>query len=131
MPPFPEVHLGDGTRPAELVRVDQHRHLDGVTARELELGEKRGPHCRLTRKGLVDLGELREEQAERRFSHKLGHPPTACRLATDRPSVAALHEVDALVAQERAEEIARMISGATVTETSLRHAEQMLKSSAG
>jgi len=33
--------------------------------------------------------------------------------------------------QERAEEIARMISGATVTETSLRHAEQMLKSSAG
>ncbi len=31
--------------------------------------------------------------------------------------------------QERAEEIARMISGATVTETSLRHAEQMLKSS--
>ncbi|MFY9748272.1 MAG: DNA repair protein RecN [Acidobacteriaceae bacterium] len=36
-----------------------------------------------------------------------------------------------LNAQERAEEIARMISGATVTETSLRHAEQMLKSSAG
>ena len=36
-----------------------------------------------------------------------------------------------LTAQERAEEIARMISGATVTETSLRHAEQMLKSSAG
>jgi len=35
-----------------------------------------------------------------------------------------------LTAQERAEEIARMISGATVTETSLRHAEQMLKSSA-
>ena len=32
--------------------------------------------------------------------------------------------------QERAEEIARMISGATVTETSLRHAEQMLNSSA-
>jgi len=36
-----------------------------------------------------------------------------------------------LTADERAEEIARMISGATVTETSLRHAEQMLKSSAG
>jgi DNA repair protein RecN (Recombination protein N) len=35
-----------------------------------------------------------------------------------------------LNAQERAEEIARMISGATVTETSLRHAEQMLKTSA-
>jgi DNA repair protein RecN (Recombination protein N) len=35
-----------------------------------------------------------------------------------------------LSAQERAEEIARMISGATVTETSLRHAEQMLKTSA-
>jgi DNA repair protein RecN (Recombination protein N) len=34
-----------------------------------------------------------------------------------------------LSTQERAEEIARMISGATVTETSLRHAEQMLKSS--
>jgi len=32
-----------------------------------------------------------------------------------------------LTAEERAEEIARMISGATVTETSLRHAEQMLK----
>ncbi|MGB6133950.1 MAG: DNA repair protein RecN [Acidobacteriaceae bacterium] len=32
-----------------------------------------------------------------------------------------------LTEQERAEEIARMISGATVTETSLRHAEQMLK----
>ncbi len=32
-----------------------------------------------------------------------------------------------LTSQERAEEIARMISGATVTETSLRHAEQMLK----
>ncbi len=30
---------------------------------------------------------------------------------------------------ERAEEIARMISGATVTETSLRHAEQMLRAS--
>ena len=36
-----------------------------------------------------------------------------------------------LAPAERAEEIARMISGATVTETSLRHAEQMLKSSAG
>ena len=35
-----------------------------------------------------------------------------------------------LTPQERAEEIARMISGATVTETSLRHAEQMLKASA-
>jgi DNA repair protein RecN (Recombination protein N) len=35
-----------------------------------------------------------------------------------------------LTPQERAEEIARMISGATVTETSLRHAEQMLKTSA-
>jgi DNA repair protein RecN (Recombination protein N) len=35
-----------------------------------------------------------------------------------------------LSSQERAEEIARMISGATVTETSLRHAEQMLKGSA-
>jgi DNA repair protein RecN (Recombination protein N) len=34
-----------------------------------------------------------------------------------------------LTAQERAEEIARMISGATVTETSRRHAEQMLKTS--
>jgi len=36
-----------------------------------------------------------------------------------------------LTSQERAEEIARMISGATVTETSLRHAEQMLRTSAG
>jgi DNA repair protein RecN (Recombination protein N) len=36
-----------------------------------------------------------------------------------------------LTPQERAEEIARMISGATVTDTSLRHAEQMLKSSTG
>jgi DNA repair protein RecN (Recombination protein N) len=35
-----------------------------------------------------------------------------------------------LTPQERAAEIARMISGATVTETSLRHAEQMLKASA-
>jgi DNA repair protein RecN (Recombination protein N) len=35
-----------------------------------------------------------------------------------------------LTPKERAEEIARMISGATVTETSLRHAEQMLKTSA-
>ncbi|MGA8163037.1 MAG: DNA repair protein RecN [Acidobacteriaceae bacterium] len=34
-----------------------------------------------------------------------------------------------LSAEERAREIARMISGATVTETSLRHAEQMLKTS--
>ena len=34
-----------------------------------------------------------------------------------------------LTAAERADEIARMISGATVTETSLRHAEQMLKTS--
>jgi DNA repair protein RecN (Recombination protein N) len=30
---------------------------------------------------------------------------------------------------ERTEEIARMLSGAKVTETSLKHAEQMLKSS--
>jgi DNA repair protein RecN (Recombination protein N) len=34
-----------------------------------------------------------------------------------------------LTPKERAEEVARMISGATVTETSLRHAEQMLKTS--
>jgi len=34
-----------------------------------------------------------------------------------------------LTAEERAREIARMISGATVTDTSLRHAEQMLKTS--
>jgi DNA repair protein RecN (Recombination protein N) len=32
---------------------------------------------------------------------------------------------------ERVEEIARMLSGASLTETSLRHAEQMLKSSCG
>jgi DNA repair protein RecN (Recombination protein N) len=31
---------------------------------------------------------------------------------------------------ERVEEIARMLSGASLTETSLRHAEQMLKQSA-
>jgi DNA repair protein RecN (Recombination protein N) len=36
-----------------------------------------------------------------------------------------------LTAAERAEEIARMISGATVSDTSLRHAEQMLKASIG
>lgn len=35
-----------------------------------------------------------------------------------------------LTPAERAEEIARMISGATVTDTSRRHAEQMLKASA-
>jgi DNA repair protein RecN (Recombination protein N) len=39
-------------------------------------------------------------------------------------------QVRLLTPQERTEEIARMISGATVTETSLRHAEQMLKDSA-
>ena len=33
--------------------------------------------------------------------------------------------------EERVEEIARMLSGASLTETSLRHAEQMLKSCAG
>jgi DNA repair protein RecN (Recombination protein N) len=32
--------------------------------------------------------------------------------------------------KERVEEIARMLSGASLTETSLRHAEQMLKQSA-
>jgi DNA repair protein RecN (Recombination protein N) len=31
--------------------------------------------------------------------------------------------------EERAEEVARMISGAKLTDTSLRHAEQMLKTS--
>lgn len=34
-----------------------------------------------------------------------------------------------LNAKQRTEELARMLSGATLTETSLRHAEQMLKSS--
>ena len=38
-------------------------------------------------------------------------------------------EVKQLKDEERAQEIARMLSGATVTETSLRHAEQMLKAS--
>ena len=38
-------------------------------------------------------------------------------------------EVRVLKDEERAQEIARMLSGATVTETSLRHAEQMLKAS--
>jgi DNA repair protein RecN (Recombination protein N) len=33
--------------------------------------------------------------------------------------------------EERVEEIARMLSGASLTETSLRHAEQMLKSCGG
>jgi DNA repair protein RecN (Recombination protein N) len=37
--------------------------------------------------------------------------------------------VRALSSQERRQEIARMLSGAQVTETSLKHAEQMLKSS--
>lgn len=38
--------------------------------------------------------------------------------------------VRAIVGNERTEEIARMLSGAKVTETSLRHAEQMLKANA-
>ncbi len=38
-------------------------------------------------------------------------------------------EIRQLPEEERATEIARMLSGATVTETSLRHAEQMLKAS--
>ncbi len=38
-------------------------------------------------------------------------------------------EVKQLKDEDRAQEIARMLSGATVTETSLRHAEQMLKAS--
>ena len=33
--------------------------------------------------------------------------------------------------EERTEEVARMLSGAKLTETSLRHAEQMLKTSRG
>ncbi len=37
--------------------------------------------------------------------------------------------IRALTSDERAEEIARMLSGATVTETSRKHAEQMLKAS--
>lgn len=37
--------------------------------------------------------------------------------------------IRALTAAERAEEIARMLSGATVTDTSRKHAEQMLKTS--
>jgi DNA repair protein RecN (Recombination protein N) len=37
--------------------------------------------------------------------------------------------IRALTTAERAEEVARMLSGATVTETSRKHAEQMLKSS--
>lgn len=39
-------------------------------------------------------------------------------------------EVRQLKQEDRAMEIARMLSGATVTETSLRHAEQMLKANA-
>ena len=38
-------------------------------------------------------------------------------------------DIRQLKEDERAQEIARMLSGATVTETSLRHAEQMLKAS--
>jgi DNA repair protein RecN (Recombination protein N) len=37
--------------------------------------------------------------------------------------------VTSISGNERTEEIARMLSGAKVTETSLKHAEQMLKSS--
>jgi DNA repair protein RecN (Recombination protein N) len=35
-----------------------------------------------------------------------------------------------ITGNERTEEIARMLSGAKVTETSLKHAEQMLKANA-
>ena len=35
--------------------------------------------------------------------------------------------VHAITGTERTEEVARMLSGAKLTETSLRHAEQMLK----
>ena len=38
--------------------------------------------------------------------------------------------VQRLAANERSQEIARMLSGAKLTETSLRHAEQMLKTNA-
>ena len=45
------------------------------------------------------------------------------RQGTTKTSVRLLNE------RERTEEVARMLSGAKLTETSLRHAEQMLKSS--
>jgi DNA repair protein RecN (Recombination protein N) len=47
-------------------------------------------------------------------NEKQGRTRTSVRLLTDN---------------ERTEEVARMLSGATLTETSIKHAEQMLKTS--
>jgi DNA repair protein RecN (Recombination protein N) len=38
--------------------------------------------------------------------------------------------IRAVTGQERTEEVARMLSGAKLTDTSLKHAEQMLKANA-
>jgi DNA repair protein RecN (Recombination protein N) len=98
---FDEIDIGIGGRAAEAVG----RKLQALSRVQQVLCVTHLPQIA----ACADQHLLIEKQERQRRTH------TSVRLLT---------------AQERAEEIARMISGATVTETSLRHAEQMLKSSA-
>jgi DNA repair protein RecN (Recombination protein N) len=99
---FDEIDIGIGGRAAEAVG----RKLQALSRVQQVLCVTHLPQIA----ACADQHLLIEKQERQRRTH------TSVRLLTS---------------QERAEEIARMISGATVTETSLRHAEQMLKSSAG
>jgi len=98
---FDEIDIGIGGRAAEAVG----RKLQALSRVQQVLCVTHLPQIA----ACADQHLLIEKQERQRRTH------TSVRL---------------LASQERAEEIARMISGATVTETSLRHAEQMLKSSA-
>jgi len=97
---FDEIDIGIGGRAAEAVG----RKLQALSRAQQVLCVTHLPQIA----AFADQHFLIEKQEKQRRTH------TSVRL---------------LSSTERAEEIARMISGATVTETSLRHAEQMLKSS--
>jgi DNA repair protein RecN (Recombination protein N) len=95
---FDEIDIGIGGRAAEAVG----RKLQALSRAQQVLCVTHLPQIA----AFADQHLLIEKQERQRRTH------TSVRLLTS---------------QERAEEIARMISGATVTESSLRHAEQMLK----
>lgn len=97
---FDEIDIGIGGRAAEAVG----RKLQALSRAQQVLCVTHLPQIA----AFADQHFLIEKQEKQRRTH------TSVRLLT---------------VAERAEEIARMISGATVTETSLRHAEQMLKTS--
>ena len=104
--PDPEVDLGDRLHPEERGHVDQQGQLDGVAVGQPALLEHPPGGGGLAGQGLLDAGQVGEEQVDDGSGHELGDPAAPVGRAVEGPLVVPLDQGHRVVHQQGPEQAA-------------------------